>query len=140
MGVRRTDLLYHPFRAVVGLVLKRCQDTCVTLGACPPQCPGRSLVSEPYCEWERDSDFDSNPLSNRSDTLPHLEKPIFTLMVKNRHVCFEILLHVGEGLAAQRILTVVQKLANGCPRRARTSRGTVDDRVRGRRGGGGILQ
>ena len=52
----------------------------------------------------------------------------------------EILLHIGGRLAAQLILTVVRKLTNGCPRRARTSGGTVDDRERGRRRGGGVLQ
>ena len=53
---------------------------------------------------------------------------------------FEILLHVGGRLAAHLILTVGQKFTNGCPRRARTSGGAVDDRLRGRRGGGGVLQ
>ena len=48
---------------------------------------------------------------------------------------FEILLHIGWRLAPQMIITVVQKFTNGCPRRARTSGGTVDDRVRGRRRG-----
>ena len=52
---------------------------------------------------------------------------------------FEVLLHIGGGMAAQLILTVVQKFTNGCPRRAKTS-GSVDDHVRGRSRGGGILQ
>ena len=46
----------------------------------------------------------------------------------------------GGRLAAQLILTVVENITDGCPRRARTDGGTVDDRVRGRRGGGGILE
>ena len=67
--------------------------------------------------------------------LPHLEKSILSLVVRNPHAFFQellprSLLHVGGGLAAQLILTVAQKFANGCPRRARTSGGAVDDRVR----------
>ena len=46
-----------------------------------------------------------------------------------RGAVFEILLHIGGGLAAQLILTVVQNFINGCPRRERTSGGTADDRV-----------
>ena len=81
---------------------------------------------------------DSNPLSNRSEILRHLEKADTVSCGEEPTrvfpgAFFEILLHIGGGLAAQVILTVVQKSTNSCPRRAKTSGGAVDDRVRGRR-------
>ena len=97
-------------------------------------------MSEPHCVRERESEFRTtrwaNPLLNR---LPHLEKPVLSLAGRNLHVCFqEPFLRYSSAYPWdwQPILTVVQKISNGCPRRARTSGGTVDDRVRGRSGGG----
>ena len=81
---------------------------------------------------------DSNVMSNRSETLLHLEMPIFYSRGEEPTRVFqgaisEILLHIGGGLAAKLILTVVQKFTTGCSRRARTSGDTVDARVRRRR-------
>ena len=58
-----------------------------------------ALVSEPHCERERESDFErlvgqnlwrlESLVKQVGDFSPHLEKPICTLMLKNRHVCFK---------------------------------------------------
>ena len=64
---------------------------------------------------------DSNPLLDRSgdfassdkaDTVFCCEEPTCVLP----GAVFEILLHIGGGLAAQLILTVVQRFIAGCPR------------------------
>ena len=49
---------------------------------------------------------------------------------------FEILLHIGEGLASQLIVIVIQRFIKGC----KANGVAVEDRARGRRGGGGVLQ
>ena len=156
-GVRRTDFLGHPCCTVVGLVLKRQQDTCITLEEMshePPSVVGAPLYPSQHRVRERESDFERLVRQNlwrlesrvkqvgdfassgNTDTVPCGEEP--TRVVPG--AVFEIVLHIGEELAAQLILTVVQEFTNCCPRRVRTSGGAVDDRVRGRYGGGGILQ
>ena len=109
-------------------------------------------MSVPHCVRERESDFERLVGQNlwrveslvRSEILPS-EKSILSLVVWETTRVFagavlEILLHTGGELAAQLFLIVVRKFAHVCSRHARTSGGTVDDRVRGRRRGGDILQ
>ena len=102
-------------------------------------------VSEPHCEKERESDFE-RLVGQNFWRLESLVKQVgLCLIWKSRFysrgeeptrvlqgAVSEILMHIGGGLAAQLILTVVQKLTSGFPRRARTSGGTDDDRVRRR--------
>ena len=109
-------------------------------------------MSEPHCERDENlmsSDLlyrtsgDSNFVMQVGDSSSSGHAAFYFLGEEPTRVLqraiFEILLHIGGGLAAQLILTVVQKFTNVCSRRARTSGGTVDDRVRRRRRGRGIL-
>ena len=136
MGVRRTDcslaVASVPSALVVGALL--CLSDTVRGNENPISSDLLGRIS---------GDSIESLVKQVGDFLPHLEKPICTLMLKNRHVCFKELFLRFFRMSVrdwQRILTVVQNPTNGCPRRARTSGGTVDDRVRGRRRGGGILQ
>ena len=55
-------------------------------------------------------------------------------------VVFEVILNLGGGLTAQFVPALGQRVINGCPRRTRASDGAAEDRPRGHRGGGGVLQ
>ena len=96
-------------------------------------------MSEPHCARERESDFERLVGQNlwRPESLVKQVGYFASSEKADAGVLpgavFEILLHIGRGLAAQLTLTVVQKFTYGCSRRARTS-GVADvDRVQGRR-------
>ena len=135
---------YILFCTVVGLVLKSQRDTCITLEEMSPQlllllvssvlwsvagallCLSHTLRGNENVISRHPlgrSSGDSNPLSNMSENVPHLEKLIFSVVVRKLHAFFKepfprfFCISVGR-LATQLMKSVVKKFTNGCPRRA----------------------